>query len=667
MLINKLKFILPILFFMFAIDNGFTQTSDQILFKVGNELVTKSEFTNALNNANSASKQTIDEFLQSYIDFKLKIAEAKLQKTDENESFKLEYNSFLEQMKSPYLEDSITINSIGQTEHARLLRNLDVFAVLVKFPEGKILPKDTLNAYKTALDIRKLIDSESITNFENFQDHYGKDKMIEQSIIAGRMGWQSAFMHDLKLENAIYNTPIGETSQPIRCQNGYYIIKISGERPDMGEIDVSHILFRYPQQYPTAAEKDSVNALAQKVYQELLAGASFGELCQLYSADALTIPRDGYLGKFSVRNPLPEEYESLLFGMNIDDITKPIETEYGYHIFKQLTHSVIGSWDQMKKDILGKISSDRRYDVVDLLNRLEIRELSKDYPYAVNTEALKLLENIANTFHPKDSVFSMQTQLIGDLPFVVISDNTYPVSDFTNALLTETTNQSEDYNLSTDYLHSKLYAYILGKLIIDKSNKLTLQYPELAEKIKDYYEGMLLYEIMNKEVWGKANADKQALEALFEQNKDKYNWTGPKFKGIVVNTRTKKLLDEARKIVEANKDRNDLPLILSKALQTDSINKNSVLIDAGLWGENEQSFVDFKIFKTKKKPIEIVGYPYFFVEGKLLQKPENMQQIRGLVEDDYQKTVEENWMKSLREKHKIEINEEVLNSIRQTH
>lgn len=659
---NILKYIqLTISFLLFAIvARG--QSIDPILFTVANEKVTAAEFKKAYIKAKTEGDLSVDAFLKSYIDFKLKIIAAKSLKLEESDTFRHEYYMYLDQLKTPYLTDTISLNLIAQREYERLKKNIEISAVFVKLPEGDVFPKDTLKAFKSALNIKSLIADKSISKLAEIQGLYSKELLSDNSISIGYIGWRSAFMQDNMLENAIYSTPVGAISDPIRSEHGYYILKSESQRSDLGEIDVSHILFRYTQANPSVYERDSLKSLVNKVYSELLAGANFANKCKEYSADRTTAAKDGYIGRFSVRNPLPKEFESLLFGLNVGEIAPPAQTEYGYHIFKLDNKLVLGSWTQMRNDVLGKISSDKKFDTVDLLNRLEVKAMSDDYPYAVNKEVYEKMELVANTFHPKDSIYCQKISVFKNEPLLVISDSVYHVSDFTAALLAEISNKKEDYNLSTDYLQAKLYAFILGKLIEEKSNTLTDKYPQFRELANGYYEGMLLFEIMDKEVWSKAQSDKAELQVMYEKNKAKYKWDAPRFKGFVVSAGTKAILDEAKSIIKQNKNNPDLLAILVKSLNTDSV--PSIVVERGLWRKEDNSFVNRVVFKSKTKPLDIVGYPYYLVEGKLLSEPEDISQIQGLVVADYQQLLEEKWLEDLRQKYKVEVNNDVLNSIR---
>lgn len=653
---NASKYFLTLLVFL-SYNNIYGQ-SDPILMRINGQAITKSDFEYAYNKENSdihSEKQPIDKFLESFIDFKLKIEEAKNLKLDNSQSFKKEYSRYLEEVQKPYITDSISPETVAKKIYDRLGENIQISQIFIDFPNKKVLPKDTIKEYKKIISIRESAINGDESKFEELALKFSDDSLSRNSSIPGYLGWKTSLMLDPRLEDAIYSTALDSISQPIRTDNGYYLIKVLDRRQDLGQINLSHIFIPYLYQDSNTVQKDSVRNQAQNVYKELLSGIDFAQAVTQYSADQATIRRAGNLGWFSVSNPLPPKFEEILFRLNIGEISQPVEMDYGFHIFKILNKSYQLPWESLKDKIITAISQDHRYELVKKLKR---EKLSSEFPYKLNTTVYDQLEVLARTYHLTDSIYFEKISSLDDLLLVSIENNEYKVIDFVHFLAD---NPNTNFSLSTDILSHKINDFILEKQQNIQKTTLNKRYPEYRHLTTEYYDGILLFDVMNQEIWSKAQKDIIALQQLFDENPSKYAWESPKFKGYVIHAKDKVTLKKAKDLVKQHKDQNNLGQILHEKLNSDSL--KNVQIEKGIWGKGENGFIDRAIFKVKNTR-EIIGYPEFFVEGKLINTPETLEDVKGQVIADYQSILEENWMRSLREKYKVEINNDVLNSLR---
>lgn len=631
--------------------------SDPVLMRINGEQVTKSDFEYAYKKANSsisAENQTIDQFLQSFIDFKLKVEQAKSLQLDKDKTFEKEYSTYLEQIQKPYITDSISAQTVARKIYDRLAENIQIGRLFVAFPTEHVLPKDTLEAYNKIVSIRKSAISGDSNKFEELVVKFSDDSISKRSSIPGYMGWKTALMFDPRFEDAMYTTALDSISQPVRTNTGYYLIKVFDRRQDLGQINLSHIFFPYPYEDSDAAQKDSVRNQAQAVYEGLLSGANFAKAAQEFSSDQETASRGGALGWFGVNNPLPYVFEEPLFSLNEGEISQPLEMDYGFHIFKVVNKRYQLPWENLQGEIIKAISQNNRNE---LIKELEKNSLTKEFPYSVNASVYNQLEAAAHTYHIADTIYFEKITPLDNLVLVTIDSSEYKVIDFVRFLIE---NPNTNFTLSTDILSHKIDDFILQKQQDAQKASLNERYPEFRHLTQEYYDGILLFDVMNREVWTKAQNDTKALQTLFDENPVKYKWDSPKYKGYVVHAKDKATLNKAKDLIKQYGNQDNLGQILYQKLNTDSI--KSVYIEKGLWGKGENGFIDRTVFKVKNNR-EIVGYPQFLIEGKLISTPETLEDAKGQVITEYQTILENEWIESLRQKYKVEINDDVLKSM----
>lgn len=630
--------------------------SDPILMKINGNKITKSDFEYAYKKANNEASedQSVDQFLESFINYKLKVEEAKSLELNKDEIFLKEYSRYLEQSQSPYITDSISPEIVARKIYDRLGQNVQMSQLFVAFPTEDILPKDTLKTYNKIVSIRESAIKGDDKEFEELVIKFSDDSVSRKSSIPGYLGWKTALMLDPEVEEAMYSTELDSISQPIRTNRGYYLIKVFNRRQDLGQINLSHIFFPYPYENSNTAQKDSVRSQAQKVYEELLSGANFAQAATQYSLDQPTASRGGALGWFGVSNPLPPVFEEPLFSLKEGEISQPLEMDYGFHIFKIVNKRYQLPWENLKEQIIKAISQDNRNEQIKELKR---EKLKKEFPYSLNDSAYNQLETIAGTYHIADSIFFEKIAPLNDLLLLSTGNKEYKVIDFVHFLAE---NPNTNFALSTDILSHKVNDFILQKLQEEQKASLDEKYPEFHHLTTEYYDGILLFDVMNQEIWTKAQNDTKALQQLFTDNPSKYQWETPRYKGYVIHAKDKSTLKKVKELIKRYPNQDTLGQILIQELNSDSI--KNIYIEKGLWGKGENGFIDRTIFKTKNNR-EIIGYPEFVISGKLINSPETFEDVRGLLISEYQTILEKEWIESLRKKYKVEINDDVLKSI----
>jgi peptidyl-prolyl cis-trans isomerase SurA len=177
---------------------------------------------------------------------------------------------------------------------------------------------------------------------------------------------------------------------------------------------------------------------------------------------------------------------------------------------------------------------------------------------------------------------------------------------------------------------------------------------------KEYHDGLLLYEISNREVWEKASKDEEGLNAYFKKNKKKYTWDAPRFKGIAYHARSIDDVMEVRKVLKG-KPFDEWAEILRSTFNSDSVLR--IRVEKGIFKMGDNALVDKDVFGLEATPKKMKDYPYDATFGDVLKAPKEMGDVRAQVVADYQEALEQGWIAVLRERFPVEVNKEVLATV----
>jgi len=482
---------------------------------------------------------------------------------------------------------------------------------------------------------------------------YSGDERSKGGDRPGYMGWISSLKIYPALESGICNTPVGHVSMPIRMNYGYHLIKVLAKKEDPGEINAAHILIACPAEVDTVVVSDALNRV-DSVYAEIAAGADFGELAKKYSDDTGSATRGGELSWFSSGMMVPEFNDAAFALEKEGEISKPVRTQFGYHIIRLIGKRPYAPFEDKKDEIQTKLER-TGYSIQ--LYQPTIDQLKNDYNFSTNEEAYKELLIEAQTTFPTDSLFIDKFENSNNTLFAAGGLN-YTVADFISSVKQ---NKRASYTLSTDVLQEMLDTYEYNTLLQTEDKSLESKYPEFRNLMQEYRDGILLFEVSNNEVWAKSSSDTLGLKKFFEDNKAKYAWDKPHYKGYVVLTKDSKAKKKMKKEV-SKKNPDDAAQYLLDNYKTDSI--TPIKIEKGLFVQGDNQCVDESIFKSGKATLPD-GFADFFLIGKLLPNlPESYTDVRGLVITDYQDYLEKEWLESLNEKYPVEIYRDVIETIK---
>lgn len=648
------------------------QQDDTVVFSIDGVPVYKSEVEYAYKkgNANAETKQDFGDFVNSYINFKLNVTEAKAQQLDTTASYQRQLSSYRSQMAQQYMNNTDYEDEYIEKIYKRMKENVEINHVMFPFDNKEIvLPADTLRMYKKAMEARAKILKGGFTGAELSTPRSGAMFYPRAESRNGYIGWVSPFMFAAKVEDAIYSLPLNEVSMPIRAARGYHIVQVLNRRPAMGAVEIEQVVFNFSHLPPSQQQIDSVGKVAWREYENIKSPADYQSLCDLFSKVHKMGTNGCYFGIIKLDSNLPMDFTMAAFSLEkAGDISKPVMSNYGYHIIRLLRKIPTESLDVMRKQLRERIL---RSDKVQELSDEKRRSLKSYFNVAVNKEAYSKLYEITETVSPRDSVFLKMIKNGDDILFDIDGQRAYPVREFakyinyrqkerikdTNDITIMQIEEASPYSLSSDILNEYFEGFQALLLSDYEENTLDKRFPDFARIVNEFSDGLLYYDVQNKNVWERSKTDTEGLAACFDKNKVKYSLDGPRYKGMVVYAKSGDILKKAEAASKKVKSREAFIKEIDDTLNKDSIR---VKIEPGLWIKGGNAYVDNKIYEGATPP-PFKGYPYFFVTGKFIDTPEDYTDVRYAVELDYQEKLEKEWAAYLQNKYKVEINKSALN------
>lgn len=626
-----------------------TLANDPVLMKINGKPVLKSEFEyiyNKNNSNNSLDKKTLDEYVDLFVNFKLKVEEAKAQGLDTTKSFINELAGYRSQLTKPYLTDAKVDESVLQEAYNRLKEDVEVSHILIRVQQNAT-PADTLDAWKKINTIAKRIEKE---DFAKVAKEVSEDESAKEN--NGYIGWVSAFRTVYPFETMAYNTKPGTISKPVRTAFGYHIVKVQGRRESQGEILVAHIM-RFTEQGNDEKNR-SAKFKIDSIYDRVKAGDDFGKLANDLSDDRGSATKNGELPWFGAGRMIPE-FENAAFALkNKGDMSAPIQSAYGWHIIKLIDRKGIDTFENMKEDLQSKVKRDER---ASLGLKSFVAKLKSDYKFTTNNESVKEYYSLLDKKTLTDSIFQLEAAKLAK-PIMTIAAKAFTQSDFTQFLKA---NSYTDKTAAADIIDEKYSAFAEKEILAYEDSQLEKKYEDFRFLMQEYHDGILLFEVSNNEVWEKASKDTEGLAKYFNNNKADYKWEKPHYKGRLIMCKDKETFKAAKAIVK--KSHNDS---IDKYLRTrlnDSIQHVKIEKNIFVQGDNKQ--VDKLAFKSKSVVEDDKDYPFVFVSGKMLKTlPEDYTDVRGLVTADYQEYLEKEWIAKLRTKFTVEIDKKILETVK---
>lgn len=633
-----------------------SQENKNVLLTIDGREITSEEFLRVYSKNNNITPETekknADEYLDLFINFKLKVIEAENLGYDTVQSFITELAGYKKQLANPYMHETVVQDKFIEEAYYRTLNEVRASHIMVRLSPNAS-PADTIEALNKIMSYReRIMAGESFEKIATETAVDPRDKAYE-----GDLGYFSAFIMVYPFENVAYNTPVGEISMPVRTQFGYHLIKVTDKRPSKGSARVSHIMTRYAPE-ASAPEKEAAKEKIEKALEELKAGANWDEMVQKYSENPGTKKANGEIGWLKT-NKAPEFFLEECFKLEPGQFSGVIETQGGYHIVKLLEKKPVEPFDELKPELKKKIEGTSLY--TSMINEITFTDLKKQYGCEVYQEnALPIASLIDSSIYKKAWNASVAKNL--NEPVIKVGDKNYTQYDYAKYLakLERFSIAKKSFNqIVTDNLDA--FSFIcLQDYSIEKLEKENLDFKYL---LKEYHDGILLFNLTNDTVWKKAQDDSVGLNTFY-LTAEKHQWN-PR---IVTNiyeysdsTFTDKLPALVKKQLKAKKGDE---FVIAGLCQIDTI--PCVSIKEKTYEKNVDSFTE-KLNWKKGSYISAKDnnkYYFYYVKDILPKGPKQLNEARGLYIADYQNYLEKEWIAQLRNKYPVKLNEALYNDIK---
>ena len=619
--------------------------SQETLMTINDEKISINEFENIFYKNNEdieITKEYLDEYIDLFINFKLKVKESKELGYDTLSSFIKELDGYKKQLSKPYLRDNNFNENLFNEALERIQFDINASHILIKIENN-----DAKSALNEALSIRNQIISKEIS-FSDAAVKYSDDEYVLDS--KGNLGYFTAFMMLYDFESVAYNSSIGEVSVPVKTQYGYHLILVNDKRKAVGERKVAHIMFKTGKGANTKKINESYKK-ASETYDLLTNGDKFVEVAERFSEDRSTAVKGGVLPSFGV-GKMVREFEEATFSLKLPgDFSKPFQTPYGWHIVMLLEDNPVKLDDDLFLSVKQKIEKDSRSK---LSNEFMITKLKDLYNIKIYKENFNFLRKIAVKEVSK-SAWDNELLIDGDKKIFKIESKSYSLKELSDFIINNQKKNNDFDQLYIEFLNLSLLSY--------EESQLENKYPEFKNLLKEYKEGILLFDITNNNVWKKAVEDSAGLSNYFNENLSDYKW----------NERLDVSIFTCLNYNVSYKVRNQL-YKLKRGLIKDidvlnKINSSSPLnvqLVSGQFSKNENNIVDQIVWKkgiSKSVKNDDGSYTVVFVNDILNARAKNLNETKGKVISDYQKFLDLTWIKILRSKYKVELNKNLLYSL----
>lgn len=635
-----------------ALSQKVGQGDTRVLFSVDQGEVTVNEFLSVFNKNNyskkAATREELEEYLGLYVKFKLKVREAYARGMDTTAKFLREFDNYRDQLAQPYLRDKDTGEELLQEAFQRSQIERRASHIMIRIEENAS-PADSLTAYNKAVELHKQLLSGA--DFETLAREKSEDPSAKEN--GGDLGYFSVFRMIYPFENMAYNTRIGGVSPVFRTQFGYHVLKVTDERPARGEIRVAHLML-----LSRTADSDSLKESARRrifeIDRRIKAGESFDSLVKQYSEDPSSSASKGLLPYFGTGRMVPE-FENAAYALKANgDISDPIQTAYGWHIMKRVDLKSIPSFEEAKADLEAKIARDSR------ANRNKsslLAKLKKEYAWKENDAALTQFINTISENSYRDKSWEPPVPGPNDPILCHFADTVIRQHDFAQYL-----NENKGAPGSGDFgmfLRNTYREWADERLLAFENAQLERKYPEFRSLVKEYREGILLFDLTDELVWSKAVNDTIGLKAFFEGRRDRYRF-GDRIEGAVYVCRDDSVALAVRKAIKSKK--NTTAVLLKNFNARDPL---SLRIIEGKLEKQAHEVLSLVEWKKGLSPDLVHNGQKVFVRINRLIPPclKELSEIRGLVTSDYQQQLETEWVQSLENKYKVDIHRDVFQSI----
>lgn len=606
-----------------------------VLFTIGSTPYYIDEFVylyrkNYAGKPDELTDDKISDYLNLFVNFKLKVTEAKHRGMDTTVAFMKEFKSYRDELRKPYAAEPDELDRLAKEAYDHLTSELKVSHILIMLRPDAI-PADTLAAFNKIVDIRnRALNGE---DFGKLADEFSEDPGARAT--HGDLGYFTGFQFVYPFEKVAYATKVGEISRPVRTRFGYHLIKVLDRIPARGEVEVSHIY----QNSRSGNEKNARNKIFE-AYEQLKGGRNWDEVCKEFSDDGATKNTGGRLRPFGVRGMSADvpEFERIAFSLQQPgDISDPFQSALGWHIIRLEKKIPIPAYKDMEMSLKRKVARDERLQIS---KTAALNKHKKEFAFTetgITSEVMQLADS---------NLVKGKWKFLGD--------STLPGKNIFTIMGRPTTagvffrfikaNQNPSSLTPVAYMQQLYDSFIEEKIAEQQDNLLAQQHPEFARLLNEYSEGILLFSIMEKEIWNKASEDSAGQRKFYEQNQNRYK-AGERVDARIFATADKIFFEE----VKAKIARGD-------TLSVSDMKKFKSVQNFRYFEKGENKIIDGMPWSIGLHETNADGM-YYLVEIRnlIVAGSKSYEEARARVISDYQDNLEKIWIDQLKIKYPLKI------------
>jgi peptidyl-prolyl cis-trans isomerase SurA len=626
-----------------------SSTTQESLMTIGGKNVDKDELIYLIskgqgpseNVSTGISREEFDENMDLFINYKLKVREAEAQGLDETVDFLREFESFKENLKAPYLIKNSLEEGELRKAYSRMQEVVRASHILIQFPPGAS-QEDSVSVLKMALKVKSEVENGG--DFNLLALEYSDDPSARQN--QGDLGYFTSLQMVQPFEDAAYNMKVGEVSNPVLTNFGYHIIRIQDRQPNPGQVQVSHILVRIDPTNPNG--EDLAKRKVNDIYTEIQKESTIWEnIVNIYSEDPSSREKGGLLPSFSVGSMIPE-FEMAAFTLTEPgEVSPPIRTQYGYHIIRLEEKNPLDSFESMEDNIRSRILRDSRSTMI----KSQVMAIQKSrYNFDENEGNIASLRTELNKLSKAEFKSYIENNGESAKELFKIGNISFTAANFIVFL------DEEELAIKTS---QKIFDFWYDRFVADSLNAaeekdLQANNKDYQMLVKEYRDGILLFSLMNKEVWQKGIEDSVAQQEYFQQNIGKYQWPNRVYAYIVkVLDLTK--IDKARELLAGKTPSSELVSSFESYYQESS--PLAYQTEYGLIPYATNPVLSKANLELNYQEVEANGHLNLILLGeKIPAGPKQFVDTRGLVIRDFQESLEKNLITELRKKYPVQIN-----------
>lgn len=609
---------------------------EPVLFTVGGQPVAASEFMYLYrkNNQNKPAEFTdskIEEYLNLYINFKLKVKEAYRQGIDTTQAFQKEYATYRDELRKPYVATGDELEGLTRETFNRLQEEVNASHILI-MAAADAPPADTLRAFQRVAAIR-----ERLQKGEDFAT-VARETSEDPSAAAngGNLGFFTAMQMVFPFEDAAYKLQPGELSAPVRTRFGYHLIKLHHRQPARGEVEVSHILLR--------GNDPKVRNRAFDIVEQLKKGRPWDELCKEFSEDGATRDAGGRLRPFGVGalSAVPE-FEAVAFSMQVPgEVSDPFSSAIGWHIVRLEKRIPLPTYAELEPSLKRRVSRDERFQISKVRN-LEKRK--REFAFIENSALVDSLRTRVDTTLTNGRWSFTVAAPWRSAAVATLAGRAVPMARLVSYLQR---NQKPSALQPREYFEQLYNQFVDDEIKEEEDRQLLATNEDYRNLITEYREGMLMFSVMEKEVWNKASADTIGQLQYYQQHKQQYQ-AGERVKARVISATTKTILDEVKSKIQKG-----------DTLKPEDIRKLKSFGAIRPYARGENAGVDKVSWAAGLHETEAEGVFYLIeVEGLLAPGTKEFAEVKAQVIAEYQDQLEKQWLARLKQTFPVQVNKKV--------